>query len=113
MEVLPPQTKRVVWHRPPVLLSCGRRRAYRGRFDALEQDVRAILADAVADHAGLVLAEIVEHAVPLRTSGVLASWQRELAHYPDSAQERPIAAAIEDWSFPHVAAARLTTCPWG
>ncbi len=112
MEVLPPQTKRVVWHRPPVLLSCGRCRAYRGRFDALEQGVRAILADAVADHAGLVLAEIVEHAVSLRTSGVLASWQREVAH-PDSAQERLIAAAIEDWSFPHVAAARLTTCPWG
>src|SRR6266851_371047 len=49
-------------------------------IDSLEHSLRTILTGAVADHSRLVLAEIVEHAVPLRTSGLLAAWQRELAH---------------------------------
>jgi hypothetical protein len=40
---------------------------------SLEQSVRAILAGAVIDHPRLVLAEIVEHAIPLRTNGCLGA----------------------------------------
>lgn len=75
---------------------------------SLEQSLRDILAGAVVDHARFVLAEIIENAVSLRTRGHLAAWQRELAHYPDNMQQRVIAAAVEDWSFPHIVAARWT-----
>jgi len=75
---------------------------------ALEQSVRAILAGAIVDHPRLVLAEIIEHAVPLRTIGFLAAWQHELAQYPETVQQRVIAAAIENWCFPHFVGARWT-----
>ena len=32
----------------------------------------------------------------------------DLAHYPDAVQQRVIAAAIENWSFPHFVGARWT-----
>jgi len=69
----------------------------------LEDLLRAILAAEVTDHDRLVVASMVEHAVPLRTGGLLAWWQAELAQYPDELQERLVTQAMADWttwSFP-------------
>ncbi len=71
-----------------------------------EKNLRAILAGNVIDHRWLKLADIIVYAVPLRSQGLLAKWQQELAHYPDGLPERLIADATELWMFPHTAAVR-------
>jgi hypothetical protein len=48
----------------------------------LEEMLRGILAAMVLGHDRLQLAWIVERAVELRTTGLLARWRSELAAYP-------------------------------
>ncbi len=71
-----------------------------------EKNLQDILAGNIIDHRLLKLADIISHAVPLRSQGLLAKWQQELAHYPDGLPERLIADATELWMFPHTAAVR-------
>ena len=42
-------------------------------------------------------AEAIAHAVPVRTSGLLAAWQERLAHYPDDLAAAEIEKAAERW----------------
>jgi hypothetical protein len=73
-------------------------------IDAQEALLRAILAGEVTEHARLMLAFIIQHAVSLRSSGLLAHWQQRLTHYPDRLQARLIEEASELWNFPHLLA---------
>jgi predicted nucleotidyltransferase len=42
-------------------------------------------------------AEAIAHAIPLRTSGLLAAWQERLADYPDEVAAAEIEKAAERW----------------
>lgn len=48
----------------------------------------------------------VRQAIPLRTNGRLATWQAELAGYPDGLAERVVAVQTQVWSDPHVPGVR-------
>jgi hypothetical protein len=88
----------------------------------MEANLRRILAGETLDHAQLVLAEVVSHAIPLgshgspqklRVSGeiegesdALSSWQVLLAHYPDALQQRLIDSVLEQWSSPYTTITR-------
>lgn len=69
---------------------------------AQEKLLRGILAGEVTEHARLMLAFIIQHAVSLRSGGWLAGWQQSLTQYPDALQARLIAETSLAWSFPHI-----------
>jgi hypothetical protein len=69
---------------------------------AQEKLLRAILAGEVIEHARLILAFIIQHAVSLRSGGLLADWRQRMAEYPDALQARLIEVASELWNFPHL-----------
>jgi hypothetical protein len=64
---------------------------------AQQKLLTAILEGEILDHDRLIVGEVVRHAVPLRTSGLLASWQTQLAEYPEVLQRRLIATAVKQW----------------
>jgi len=64
---------------------------------AQQRLLTAILEGAILDHDRLIIAEVVRHAVPLRTGGILASWQTQLAEYPEVLRRRLIATAVKQW----------------
>ena len=72
-----------------------------------EELLHSILAGDVLDHERLIMAWIVENAVPLRSTGLLDRWQQMFSHYPDALLQRLIANATETWVFPH-----LVAMPW-
>lgn len=69
---------------------------------AQEELLGAILAGEVTEHARLMLAFIIQHAVSLRSGGLFVNWQQRLAHYPDALQARLIEEASLLWTFPHL-----------
>lgn len=75
-------------------------------IEAHEKNLQHILAGSVIDHHHLKLAEIISHAVPLRSRGLLAQWQKELSHYPDTLPASIIADATDLWTFPPIVEAR-------
>ncbi len=62
--------------------------------------LRDILAGDVLDHVLLIGADMVAQAVPLRTNGMLARWQEQLADYPDVLQRRLIESTANAWGPP-------------
>lgn len=76
-------------------------------IQAHEQNLRNILAGTVIDHHHLKLADIISHALTLRSVGLLAKWQEQLSHYPDSLPARIITDAAELWLFPPILEARF------
>jgi len=58
----------------------------------LEETLRGILTAAVLGHDRLQMAWIIERAVELRTTGLLARWRSELATYPEPLREKVIEA---------------------
>lgn len=75
-------------------------------IEAHEKNLQYILAGNVIDHHHLKLAEIITHALPLRSQGLLAQWQQKLSHYPDTLPASIIADATELWTFPPIVEAR-------
>lgn len=73
---------------------------------SLQEALRALLAGEVIAHFPLLLGEVVAHAVPVRTAGLLAIWQEDLARYPDVLRERLIADACDRWIVPHLFSSR-------
>jgi hypothetical protein len=69
---------------------------------ARERLLRAIRDAQVLDHNLLRIAWIMQHALPLRTTGLLSTWQAQLVPYPEALQRKLIAAATEEWRAPHV-----------
>jgi hypothetical protein len=59
----------------------------KARFD---ETLRGILAAVVLGHDRLQMAWIIERAVELRTTGLLARWRSELATYPEPLREKVI-----------------------
>lgn len=68
--------------------------------------LRPILAGDVTGHTLLTMASTAQHAVILRTDGVLPRWQEELAGYPDGLAAKIIATNTGAWSDPHVPSVR-------
>ena len=62
--------------------------------------VDEVVRGHILDHQSLTVADTVLRAVPLRSDGRLAEWQRQLAVYPDAAGDRLISTAVEGWSWP-------------
>jgi hypothetical protein len=73
-----------------------------------EENLRTILAGEVLEHGKLTLAEVIGHAVPLRSDGFLSKWQQQLASYPPILIPKLIRSATELWAFPHIIDARWT-----
>ncbi|HEY6540169.1 MAG TPA: DUF4037 domain-containing protein [Ktedonobacteraceae bacterium] len=73
---------------------------------AHERNLQDILAGKVTDHYRLKLAEIIFHAVSLRSVGLLSRWQQELSHYPEILPPKIISEATELWMFPNIIEAR-------
>ncbi len=65
-----------------------------------EKLLRSILAGSVLDHWRLIMAEIITHSVPLRSSGRLKLWKQWLSVYPERVQSRLIEDATELWTLP-------------
>jgi hypothetical protein len=61
----------------------------------------AVLAGESAERAQVIHAWNVVRASPLRTQGVLAGWQQQLAEYPEALRERIITTSTAFWRFPH------------
>jgi hypothetical protein len=64
--------------------------------------LQAIRDAKILDHNLLRIAWITQHALPLRTSGLLSTWQSQLVTYPEALQRKLIEAATEEWRAPHV-----------
>ncbi|MGH2487922.1 MAG: DUF4037 domain-containing protein [Ktedonobacterales bacterium] len=73
---------------------------------ALESCLWGTLRGELLDHARMMLAEVVSHAMLLRSHGLIASWQAALATYPDIVQQRLIDSTVERWSSPYTAITR-------
>jgi hypothetical protein len=69
-------------------------------FAAAHDNLDRILSGAVIDRKFLFLADIIASAIPLRTSGRLAEWQRALSGYSDAVQMALITSALERWTKP-------------
>jgi hypothetical protein len=67
-----------------------------GRHEAV---LRAILASEVTDHRVLITADATARALPLRSEGLLARWQAQLASYPERLQERLVRAGARRWNY--------------
>jgi hypothetical protein len=72
------------------------------RIDSLVESLQAILGGRIVDHARLIAAWAVAHAVPLRSLGLIGRLQAELAAYPQVVQARVIESATGPWSLPSV-----------
>jgi hypothetical protein len=68
---------------------------------AQERALAALLGGGVTAHDRLVGASALRDAVPLRTGGRVAAWQRAVARYPDGLADALIAAAVQRWRWPH------------
>lgn len=77
---------------------------------AQEELLRGILAGEVLSHDRFVVADATIHAVPLRSGGLLANWQRQLSQYPEALRERVIADNTAVWQMPHAVGGRWTLC---
>lgn len=73
---------------------------------ATDELLGSIAAAKETDHGRLVVADVVANAVPLRTEGVLESWQRQLSDYPEALRVRLIEQAARTWSVPNYRQAR-------
>jgi hypothetical protein len=73
---------------------------------AHDRTVDVLVSGDATDHELLVVARAVLHAVPLRTVGRLADWQRALSIYPTGLADTLLATAVERWQWPHWLAAR-------
>lgn len=65
-----------------------------------------ILAGKILDHHLLILAEVIVHALSLRSEGHLSQWKQQLEHYPSDLARYLVTDAIELWKFPHLLASR-------
>lgn len=68
------------------------------RFDEL---IQRIAAGEVRDHDTLIVASAIVHAIPLRTRGTLAHWQKRLENYPPHLAAQIIEDNTQVWSDPH------------
>lgn len=71
------------------------------QVDGFEKTLSEIAAGHVLDHNKLVLADIINKAVPLRTVGYLDKWQTWLQEYPEGLQQKLIGAVLGAWRSHH------------
>jgi hypothetical protein len=73
---------------------------------AHEQRLDALAQGRVAAHGPLTLAWIVQHAVSLRSVGLLHRWRQQLAPYPETLPQKILTDATHFWFFRHFLAVR-------
>jgi len=73
---------------------------------ALEQRLDAVARGSVTAHGPLTLAWIMQHAVSLRSAGLLQGWQQKLEQYPETLPPHILKEAMHFWFFPHFLAVR-------
>jgi hypothetical protein len=71
-----------------------------------EAQLGAVRRGELIDHDLFRLAWTIVQAKALRSEGLLATWQQNLADYPDQVQQQLIADAAGAWSFPNHLLAR-------
>jgi hypothetical protein len=59
-----------------------------------------LLQGDIAGHDIIVGLEAILHSFPLRSSGALEKWKRQLSWYPGDVQVRLVLDAAEAWTFP-------------
>jgi hypothetical protein len=79
----------------------------------VERVLTDLLSGTVIQSRQRVFASLVAHAVPIRTTGLLARWQERLADYPDTVQRAVIASNTEVWQVPHAVNGRWALCDRG
>lgn len=84
-----------------------------GRYEQVVALVDAVLDARRVDHGALQLAATLFQALPLRSTGWLATWQERLSTYPDRLQRRVIERNIEAWSDLHQPLVRWTLASRG
>lgn len=70
-------------------------------IEPFERLLGRIVSGEVTSHECLALARMVQDAIPLRTSSLLARWKATVLTYPDSLTERLVRDNTEVWSDPH------------
>jgi hypothetical protein len=80
---------------------------------ALDERLAAILAGEILSHRLLMMAWIVEKALPLRTNGAFSEWKRQLAAYPESLVPLIVEDNTRVWQLTHAMAGRWTYCRRG
>lgn len=73
---------------------------------AHEQRLDTLAQGRVAAHGPLTLAWIMQHAVSLRSVGLLQRWRQKLARYPETLPQKILTDATHFWCFPHFLAVR-------
>jgi hypothetical protein len=73
---------------------------------AHEKQLAAVALGAVTAHGPLTLAWIIQHAVSLRSVGLLRQWRERCAHYPETLAQHILTDATHFWFFPHFLAVR-------
>lgn len=76
------------------------------RLDTHEKQLDAIISGAITAHGPLTLAWLIQHAISLRSVGLLARWRQKLVQYPETLSQRILAEATQYWFFPHFLAVR-------
>lgn len=77
-----------------------------GSTESFDDLIGRIAGGAVIGLGRLQFADIILHAVPLRTAGAIARWKAALEAYPDQLQAAVIADNTSVWSDPHVPGVR-------
>lgn len=70
-------------------------------FEQTNRLIDSVLNAETTSRRDLVAARTIEAAVPLRTSGKIASWQSRLSAYPENQAQRIVAESTEFWRAPH------------
>jgi hypothetical protein len=73
---------------------------------AHEQQLDAVASGTVSAHGPLTLAWIMQHAVSLRSVGLLQQWRQRFAQYPQALSQNILTDAVHFWFFPHFLAVR-------
>lgn len=70
-------------------------------FEETSSLIDSVLNAETTSRQALVSVQAIDSAVPLRTSGQIASWQKRLQVYPDRLAQRVVSEATEFWRAPH------------
>ena len=67
-------------------------------WNALDARLESIVAAEITEHAQLIMAWTIQHAVPLRQSTRFEVWQQRLAYYPEALRGHLISEATHTWA---------------
>lgn len=66
-------------------------------FAAMDAFVERLSVGKIDNLRDTLVARVLVHGLPLRTTGRIEAWQTQLRHYSDAAQRRVIELVLADW----------------